>query len=68
MPCYDIRDHPAHYASALEKDVKELTELLCKAGRAYWAKEAVPYEVMRWWEWHSKIDASKGKPWKISQE
>jgi sirohydrochlorin ferrochelatase len=75
MPCSDGQDdvryvykdgHDPHYkqeAQRLSERCKELTILLCKAGRARHTKTNIPPEVIDWWNHHCKLDKSKGEPW-----
>lgn len=75
MPCRDINDecrvvyengHDPHYkmeAERLSKRSKELTDLLCKAGRARYNKTNIPAEVLAWWSRHCEIDRKRGEPW-----
>ena len=75
MPCFDTRDRikvvyakgvdPSYRdeAERLSKRCKELTALLCKAGRARYHKTDIPVEVLNWWQEHCKIDAAHGEPW-----
>lgn len=46
-----------------KKRLDELTDLLCKAGRARYNKTKIPKEVLQWWDEHCKIDRARGEPW-----
>ena len=75
MPCYDPRDntrvvyekgHDPHFAEEAKRlsiRCKELTNLLCQAGRARHNNTNIPYEVIAWWDNHCKLDKSRGEPW-----
>ncbi len=75
MPCSDSRDNvtiryekgvdPAyqHEAQRLSKRCQELTQLLCKAGRAKYGRTDIPPEVLNWWQEHCKLDRAHGEPW-----
>jgi hypothetical protein len=75
MPCSDGRDnirveyekgHDPHYreeARRLSARCAELTDLLCKAGRARYTKSNIPQSVLKWWEEHCEIDRKRGEPW-----
>lgn len=59
MPCYDPRDDPIN----LSRDIDQLTDLLCKAGRAYVNNLPMPQEVLEWWREHRKDDEARGEKW-----
>lgn len=75
MPCYDARDNvrvvyekgvdPYYKAEAerLSARCKEMTILLCAAGRARYRKEEIPVEVLNWWDEHCTLDREHGEPW-----
>lgn len=75
MPCHDDRDncrtvyekgHDPYYeeeARRLSSRCKELTELLCSAGKARYNKTNIPKAVLVWWDSHCKLDKSHGEPW-----
>lgn len=75
MPCYDSRDDirtvyekghdPAaqRRADELKRRLDEVTDLLCKAGRARYNGTKIPAAVLKWWDDHCKIDKSRGEPW-----
>ena len=75
MPCYDSRDNvrtvyqngvDPHYkaeAERLSARCKELTILLCDAGKARYRKTDIPTSVLNWWDEHCKLDAEHGEPW-----
>jgi hypothetical protein len=59
MPCYDSRDDPSY----LQENIDYLTDLLCKAGRAFATKTEPPPDVLNWWEEHRKEDEARGEKW-----
>lgn len=75
MPCYDDRnDVRVVYASGVDPKYREeaerlagrckqLTQLLCAAGRARYRKEEIPPDVLTWWDEHCKLDRLHGEPW-----
>lgn len=77
MPCYDPRNSPSYMAdevdklrdeiTRLSKRAHAITELLCKAGRAWYGDTDIPQEVIDWWLDHARNDAAHGVPWKESE-
>lgn len=64
MPCFDPRDPSTpELIINLEKRCDQLTDLLCKAGRAAYAKQPPPMEVEAWWAQHCSWDESRGESW-----
>lgn len=77
MPCYDPQNQPIietrivngvdpsykTEAERLSKRCAELTDLLCKAGRARMNKTDIPVEVLNWWDRHCEMDRQRGEPW-----
>lgn len=68
MPCYDPRDNnngSELYSriDTLQARCDYLTDLLCKAGRAAYAKKQPPLDVEQWWAEHCSWDAARGEPW-----
>ena len=66
MPCYDPRSHEQDSHSRAELD--RVTDLLCKAGRACYSGEPIPYDVLEWWKEHAKLDERRGEPWVKKQD
>lgn len=78
MPCYDPRDDIRERRvvvdvdenkeliaenNALRARLDNLTDLLCKTGRARYNKTNIPKEVLDWWDEHCEIDRQRGEPW-----
>jgi hypothetical protein len=58
--------HDPHYqrlSEQLKKSNDELTNLLCQTGRARKNKTNIPAAVLKWWDYHCKLDKSRGEPW-----
>lgn len=73
MPCFDARSH--YNYSDHERDSKDLldkinnlTDLLCKVGRAAYSGDVVPQDVLDWWFTHSGLDAMRGEPWPVQDQ
>ena len=75
MPCYDGRDNVqvrTEYVDNPETEAElkrlsercaRLTDLLCKAGRAFVAAKLPPPEVRTFWFKHRALDEQHGDPW-----
>lgn len=50
-------------AQRLSERCKELTRLLCLAGRSAYKNEIVHNDVIKWWDEHKKIDDEHGETW-----
>lgn len=61
MPCYDPDTHLE--PERLRQKIHMLTDLLCKAGRAYANETPIPKEVVEFWLEHRKLDKERGEPW-----
>ena len=66
MPCYDTRSTPRAMTgeiSRLKTDLDEVTDLLCKVGKALHNNTDLPEEVLDWIVRHKEADALRGEPW-----
>ena len=64
--CKDVCDTRGRLESdnaRLSERCKEMTDLLCKAGRARHSKTDIPVEVLKWWDEHMELDRTHGEPW-----
>jgi len=67
--------HDPYYKNAYKDEVARnrklkarndlLADLLCKAGRAKYARTDIPGEVIDWWREHCRFDRSRGEPWPV---
>lgn len=65
MPCFDEGYNSSNNVdvSQLVERLNNVTDLLCKADRAYATNTGVPSEVLEWWRLHSQLDFERGEPW-----
>jgi len=63
MPCYDPRDSYDYAREEFKGELDKITDLLCKAGRAFKAGRRPPKDVLDWWDAHEKIDERRGRKW-----
>lgn len=71
MPCYDHRSSGSyieeHTVAPLRQERDLLADLLCKAGRAAFAGEPVPADVIEWWVEHARFDALRSEAWPMKE-
>jgi len=63
MPC--SADGPSYSSLEIRMELDKVTQLLCSAGRCYWARTEMPQEVLIWWEHHCVLDKKRGEPWDV---
>lgn len=68
MPCSDGDWYEREGVAEMKKRLAGLTDLLCKAGRAFYSGEKPPPDVMAWWKIHKKADSYRGEPWEDKDE